>query len=137
VFVLAANPKYSLYAIQFAFALCLILICDSACFMLSIRFMQDLEDMLGFRPCIVYFYLWKYVSPVCLIILISASVVEMAINPPGYNAWVQDLVSYIQWKYRSNFFLSPILFLCSYSDTYITVQRYSENSNIVKYYYNL
>uniref|UniRef100_A0A672JZ28 Transporter n=1 Tax=Sinocyclocheilus grahami TaxID=75366 RepID=A0A672JZ28_SINGR len=58
------------------------------------RFMQDLEDMLGFRPYTVYFYLWKYVSPVCLLILISASVVEMAISPPGYNAWVQDLVSY-------------------------------------------
>ncbi|XP_067269885.1 sodium-dependent neutral amino acid transporter SLC6A17 [Pseudorasbora parva] len=66
------------------------------------RFMQDLEDMLGFRPCIIYFYLWKYVSPVCLIILISASVVEMAISPPGYNAWVQDLAmerfqSYPPW----------------------------------------
>ncbi|CAM4716684.1 unnamed protein product [Leuciscus chuanchicus] len=66
------------------------------------RFMQDLEDMLGFRPCIVYFYLWKYVSPVCLIVLISASVVEMAISPPGYNAWVQDLAmerfqSYPPW----------------------------------------
>lgn len=55
--------------------------------------MQDLEDMLGFRPCLIYFYLWKYVSPICLIILISASVIEMAINPPGYNAWVQELVS--------------------------------------------
>lgn len=68
--------------------------CNSACFAAFIRFMQDLEDMLGFRPYSVYFYLWKYVSPVCLIILISASVVEMAISPPGYNAWVQDLVSY-------------------------------------------
>lgn len=57
------------------------------------RFMQDLEDMLGFRPYTVYFYLWKYVSPVCLIILISASIVEMAISPPGYNAWVQDLAT--------------------------------------------
>ncbi|KAF4109968.1 sodium-dependent neutral amino acid transporter SLC6A17 [Onychostoma macrolepis] len=57
------------------------------------RFMQDLEDMLGFRPYPVYFYLWKYVSPVCLIILISATVVEMAISPPGYNAWVQDLAT--------------------------------------------
>ncbi|XP_016119469.1 sodium-dependent neutral amino acid transporter SLC6A17-like, partial [Sinocyclocheilus grahami] len=55
------------------------------------RFMQDLEDMLGFRPYSVYFYLWKYVSPVCLLILIFATVVEMAISPPGYNAWVQDL----------------------------------------------
>lgn len=57
------------------------------------RFMQDLEDMLGFRPNMIYFYLWKYVSPFCLIVLISATVIEMVIVPPGYNAWVQDLVS--------------------------------------------
>lgn len=55
--------------------------------------MQDLEDMLGFRPCKIYFYLWKYVSPLCLIVLISATVIEMAISPPGYNAWIQELVS--------------------------------------------
>ncbi|XP_005469626.1 sodium-dependent neutral amino acid transporter SLC6A17 isoform X2 [Oreochromis niloticus] len=66
------------------------------------RFMQDLEDMLGFRPCIIYFYLWKYVSPLCLIVLISATVIEMAISPPGYNAWVQELAqerfqSYPPW----------------------------------------
>uniref|UniRef100_A0AAQ6IVL2 Solute carrier family 6 member 17 n=1 Tax=Anabas testudineus TaxID=64144 RepID=A0AAQ6IVL2_ANATE len=65
-------------------------------------FMRDLEDMLGFRPCIIYFYLWKYVSPICLIVLISASVIEMAISPPGYNAWVQELAqerfqSYPPW----------------------------------------
>lgn len=55
--------------------------------------MQDLEDMLGFRPHKIYFYLWKYVSPLCLIVLISATVIEMAISPPGYSAWVQELVS--------------------------------------------
>lgn len=55
--------------------------------------MQDLEDMLGFRPYMIYFYLWKYVSPLCLIVLISATVIEMSISPPGYNAWVQELVS--------------------------------------------
>lgn len=49
--------------------------------------------MLGFRPYKIYFYLWKYVSPLCLIVLISATVIEMAISPPGYNAWVQELVS--------------------------------------------
>uniref|UniRef100_A0A8C2XN24 Transporter n=1 Tax=Cyclopterus lumpus TaxID=8103 RepID=A0A8C2XN24_CYCLU len=65
-------------------------------------FMQDLEDMLGFRPCIIYFYLWKYVSPLCLIVLISSTVIEMAISPPGYNAWVEELAqerfeSYPPW----------------------------------------
>ncbi|XP_060786821.1 sodium-dependent neutral amino acid transporter SLC6A17 [Neoarius graeffei] len=54
------------------------------------RFMQDLEDMLGFKPYRLYFYLWKYVSPACLLVLITASIIEMAISPPGYNAWVQD-----------------------------------------------
>uniref|UniRef100_A0A673NBZ0 Transporter n=1 Tax=Sinocyclocheilus rhinocerous TaxID=307959 RepID=A0A673NBZ0_9TELE len=80
------------------------------------RFMQDLEDMLGFRPYTVYFYLWKYVSPVCLLILISASVVEMAISPPGYNAWVQDLAmerfqSYPPWALAMCFALIIVAML--------------------------
>ncbi|KAI4887435.1 hypothetical protein NFI96_002546 [Prochilodus magdalenae] len=66
------------------------------------RFMQDLEDMLGFRPYRFYFYMWKYVSPICLLILIFATVIEMAVSPPGYNAWVQKLAeerfqSYPPW----------------------------------------
>uniref|UniRef100_A0A8C1UWM1 Solute carrier family 6 member 17 n=1 Tax=Cyprinus carpio TaxID=7962 RepID=A0A8C1UWM1_CYPCA len=80
------------------------------------RFMQDLEDMLGFRPYSVYFYLWKYVSPVCLLILIFASVVEMAISPPGYNAWVQDLAmerfqSYPPWALAMCFSLIVVAML--------------------------
>uniref|UniRef100_A0A1A8H7E8 Transporter n=2 Tax=Nothobranchius korthausae TaxID=1143690 RepID=A0A1A8H7E8_9TELE len=51
------------------------------------RFMQDLEDMLGFRPYAFYFYMWKYVSPAILVVLIAATVIEMAISPAGYNAW--------------------------------------------------
>ncbi|CAL8381920.1 unnamed protein product [Boreogadus saida] len=66
------------------------------------RFMQDLEDMLGFRPYSFYFYMWKYVSPLCLIVLITSTVIEMAISPPGYNAWIQELAqerfeSYPPW----------------------------------------
>ncbi|XP_038867511.1 sodium-dependent neutral amino acid transporter SLC6A17-like [Salvelinus namaycush] len=57
------------------------------------RFMQDLEDMLGFRPYSFYFYMWKYVSPACLIVLIIATVIEMAVSPAGYNAWVEELAS--------------------------------------------
>uniref|UniRef100_A0A1A8DK35 Transporter n=1 Tax=Nothobranchius kadleci TaxID=1051664 RepID=A0A1A8DK35_NOTKA len=53
------------------------------------RFMQDLEDMLGFRPYAFYFYMWKYVSPAILVVLIAATVIEMAVSPAGYNAWVE------------------------------------------------
>uniref|UniRef100_A0A8C4E021 Transporter n=1 Tax=Dicentrarchus labrax TaxID=13489 RepID=A0A8C4E021_DICLA len=80
------------------------------------RFMQDLEDMLGFRPYKIYFYLWKYVSPLCLIVLISATVIEMAISPPGYNAWVQELAherfqSYPPWALAMCFSLIVVAML--------------------------
>ncbi|XP_024125295.1 sodium-dependent neutral amino acid transporter SLC6A17 [Oryzias melastigma] len=80
------------------------------------RFMQDLEDMLGFRPSIIYFYLWKYVSPLCLIVLISATVIEMVIIPPGYNAWVQELAqerfqSYPRWALVMCFALIAVAML--------------------------
>lgn len=57
------------------------------------RFMQDLEDMLGFRPYSFYFYMWRYVSPAVLVVLIIATVIEMAVSPAGYNAWVEAEVS--------------------------------------------
>lgn len=54
------------------------------------RFMQDLEDMLGFRPYSFYYYMWRYVSPAVLVVLIIATVIEMAVSPAGYNAWVES-----------------------------------------------
>lgn len=55
--------------------------------------MQDLEDMLGFRPYSFYYYMWRYVSPTILVALIAATIIEMAISPAGYNAWVESEVS--------------------------------------------
>lgn len=55
--------------------------------------MQDLEDMLGFRPYAFYYYMWRYVSPTILVALIAATIIEMAISPAGYNAWVESEVS--------------------------------------------
>lgn len=55
--------------------------------------MQDLEDMLGFRPYSFYYYMWRYVSPAILLLLTAASVVEMVVSPAGYNAWVESEVS--------------------------------------------
>lgn len=62
-------------------------------YFLFLRFMQDLEDMLGFRPYAFYYYMWRYVSPAVLIVLITATVIEMAVSPAGYNAWVESEVS--------------------------------------------
>ncbi|XP_018412764.1 PREDICTED: sodium-dependent neutral amino acid transporter SLC6A17 [Nanorana parkeri] len=55
------------------------------------KFMQELTEMLGFRPYKYYFYTWKYVSPIIMAILLSASVIQLAISPPGYSAWIKEL----------------------------------------------
>lgn len=56
--------------------------------------MQDLEDMLGFRPYGFLYYMWRYVTPGILAILTIATVVQMAISPAGYSAWVASEVRF-------------------------------------------
>lgn len=48
--------------------------------------------MLGFSPSQYYYYMWKYVSPFVLTCLLVASIVQMGLSPPGYNAWIEDTV---------------------------------------------
>ncbi|XP_077701801.1 sodium-dependent neutral amino acid transporter B(0)AT2 isoform X1 [Canis aureus] len=57
------------------------------------KFMEDLKDMLGFAPNRYYYYMWKYISPLMLFSLLMASVVNMGLSPPGYNAWVEEKAS--------------------------------------------
>ncbi|KAF7254455.1 Sodium-dependent neutral amino acid transporter SLC6A17 [Varanus komodoensis] len=54
------------------------------------KFMQELTEMLGFRPYLFYFYTWKYISPICMAGLMTASIIQLAVNPPGYNAWIRE-----------------------------------------------
>ncbi|XP_034979917.1 sodium-dependent neutral amino acid transporter SLC6A17 [Zootoca vivipara] len=54
------------------------------------KFMQELTEMLGFRPYRFYFYTWKYISPICMAGLMTASVIQLAVSPPGYNAWIRE-----------------------------------------------
>uniref|UniRef100_A0A6I8SPS4 Transporter n=1 Tax=Xenopus tropicalis TaxID=8364 RepID=A0A6I8SPS4_XENTR len=66
------------------------------------KFMDDLKDMLGFTPYKYYYYMWKYISPVLLTILLMASIVQMGFSPPGYYAWIaekasEERISYPPW----------------------------------------
>ncbi|XP_065259673.1 sodium-dependent neutral amino acid transporter SLC6A17 isoform X2 [Emys orbicularis] len=54
------------------------------------KFMQELTEMLGFRPYIFYFYTWKYISPLCMAVLMTASIIQLGVNPPGYSAWIRE-----------------------------------------------
>lgn len=59
---------------------------------LSRRFMQELTEMLGFQPYRFYFYMWKFVSPLCMAVLTTASIIQLGVTPPGYSAWIKEEV---------------------------------------------
>uniref|UniRef100_G1SHJ1 Transporter n=1 Tax=Oryctolagus cuniculus TaxID=9986 RepID=G1SHJ1_RABIT len=54
------------------------------------KFMQELTEMLGFRPYRFYYYMWKFVSPLCMAVLTTASIIQLGVTPPGYSAWIRE-----------------------------------------------
>lgn len=61
--------------------------------MLSLRFFEDLKDMLGFTPYRFYYYMWKYITPFLLLVLLCSSFIQLIKTPPGYSAWIEKDVS--------------------------------------------
>ncbi|XP_068610414.1 sodium-dependent neutral amino acid transporter B(0)AT2-like [Brachionichthys hirsutus] len=54
------------------------------------RFLDDIEEMLGWRPSVVYKYLWKYVSLLAMLGMLTATVILMFIKYPTYVAWNKE-----------------------------------------------
>ncbi|TNN57097.1 Sodium-dependent neutral amino acid transporter B(0)AT2 [Liparis tanakae] len=54
------------------------------------KFFEDLKDMLGFTPYRFYYYMWKYITPTLLLVLLCASFIQLAMAPPSYSAWIQE-----------------------------------------------
>ncbi|XP_035468368.2 sodium-dependent neutral amino acid transporter B(0)AT2 isoform X1 [Scophthalmus maximus] len=54
------------------------------------RFLDDIEAMLGWRPSIIYKYLWKYISLLAMLGLLGATGIRMFITRPTYMAWNQE-----------------------------------------------
>ncbi|TWW81442.1 sodium-dependent neutral amino acid transporter B(0)AT2-like [Takifugu flavidus] len=54
------------------------------------RFLTDIEAMLGWRPSVIYKYLWKYICLFAMLGLLGATVIQMFIKPPTYLAWSRD-----------------------------------------------
>lgn len=59
----------------------------------SLRFFEDLKDMLGFTPYRFYYYMWKYITPILLLVLLATSLIQLTMTPPSYSAWIQEEVS--------------------------------------------
>lgn len=57
------------------------------------RFFEDLKDMLGFTPYRFYYYMWKFITPILLLVLLGSSFIQLIMTPPSYSAWIEDKVS--------------------------------------------
>lgn len=49
--------------------------------------------MLGFTPYRFYYYMWKFITPILLLVLLSSSFIQLIMTPPSYSAWIEDKVS--------------------------------------------
>uniref|UniRef100_A0A3B5KY33 Transporter n=1 Tax=Xiphophorus couchianus TaxID=32473 RepID=A0A3B5KY33_9TELE len=56
------------------------------------RFLDDMEAMLGWRPSVLYKYLWKYVCLLAMLGLLGATTVRMLMETPTYMSWNQETV---------------------------------------------
>ncbi|KAK5866908.1 hypothetical protein PBY51_011443 [Eleginops maclovinus] len=54
------------------------------------KFFEDLKEMLGFTPYRFYYYMWKYITPILLLVLLGTSFIQLAMKPPVYSAWIQE-----------------------------------------------
>ncbi|XP_010777658.1 sodium-dependent neutral amino acid transporter B(0)AT2-like, partial [Notothenia coriiceps] len=67
------------------------------------RFLDDIEGMLGWRPHVIYKYLWKYVCLLAMLGLLGATTIQMFIKRPTYMAWNQEKGSeeYLEYPDRA------------------------------------
>ncbi|KAG5899379.1 hypothetical protein JTB14_036868 [Gonioctena quinquepunctata] len=52
------------------------------------RFADDIEMMTGSRPGLYWQICWKYLSPLAMISILVASIIEIAVDGSGYSVWV-------------------------------------------------
>ncbi|KAK9309304.1 hypothetical protein QLX08_001041 [Tetragonisca angustula] len=52
------------------------------------RFADDIELMTGNRPGLYWLICWKYLSPLAMLSILIASIVEIIVDGSGYPAWV-------------------------------------------------
>ncbi|XP_042363828.1 sodium-dependent neutral amino acid transporter B(0)AT2-like [Plectropomus leopardus] len=65
------------------------------------RFLDDIEAMLGWRPHVIYKYLWKYICLLAMLGLLAATSIRMIIKRPTYLAWNQEKASEEYLEYPS------------------------------------
>ncbi|KAK9395452.1 orphan sodium- and chloride-dependent neurotransmitter transporter NTT5 [Crotalus adamanteus] len=63
------------------------------------RFLDDIENMLGWRPGKIYSYMWRFVSLAAMLCLLLASLVYLLMKRPTYTAWNREKAEEEQLEY--------------------------------------
>ncbi|XP_015665760.1 orphan sodium- and chloride-dependent neurotransmitter transporter NTT5 [Protobothrops mucrosquamatus] len=63
------------------------------------RFLDDIENMLGWRPWKIYSYMWRFVSLAAMLCLLLASLVYLFMKRPTYTAWNREKAEEQQLEY--------------------------------------
>ncbi|KAK9397447.1 orphan sodium- and chloride-dependent neurotransmitter transporter NTT5 [Crotalus adamanteus] len=63
------------------------------------RFLDDIENMLGWRPWKIYSYMWRFVSLAAMLCLLLASLVYLLMKRPTYTAWNREKAEEEQLEY--------------------------------------
>lgn len=99
------------------------------------RFEDDIEYMIRSRPGLYWQITWRFVSPLIVLVIFVASLVNMGINPMTYSAWIPnkgdvESVKYPTWCYPIIFFLIfascifvPLVFLVKLCQRFATKRK--------------
>ena len=80
------------------------------------RFADDIEYMTGRRPYFVFHLLWKYVSPLFLVVMLVMSFYGMCANTPTYQVWDRVNAVTMQLPYPGwAVFVGVVVFIFSFS----------------------
>jgi len=79
------------------------------------RFRKDVEEMIGVAPNRYFMLSWKFTSPLALIIIIAASVVQFCRDGLFYSPWVKgakDKAAFPQWAVAMAIVLTILSSVC-------------------------
>ncbi|XP_037028827.1 sodium-dependent neutral amino acid transporter B(0)AT3 isoform X1 [Bradysia coprophila] len=65
------------------------------------RFADDIELMTGSRPSMYWMLCWKYLSPIAMITILTASFIELASEGSSYPAWnaAKGITEKLEWPH--------------------------------------
>lgn len=100
------------------------------------RFSDDIELMTGQRPNYYWLIMWKYVSPIVIIIIFFASLIKSMMSAATYEAWIPSIVSETVTTFLVLYFLNNTFCFEFKKKNFYTSQKYQKTGFFsLKFYF--